>query len=378
MRHAKNTKSDGRRHNRELVLRAIYSGQASNRAALAQETGLTKPTISDIVAELIAEGLVEEGGLGESRESGGKRPRLLRFLPDAQQIIGLSITPSYISGVLTNLNRQVATEHYIELSETRSDEVLPIIIEAINGLVAQADAPLRAIGLGISAVIDEVGTVQYALQFAWHGVPLAQLLGEHYRVPVHVANSTELAARAQFNHYALKNNPRLLSLLIGTRVGIGMVLGDSAYHIGKEIGYMRSDKGSLDDRLGWEAVKARAAELAALHASEWLSRADLSYLYIRYAAYLGDPAALALEAELSAEVADIITWAIAIIRPTHITLAGAMANLGPFFLAQVVAKLQENTLADWVTGIHFSVDESDQLVAIGAVAKVIEAELGLI
>lgn len=378
MRQNKSTKSDGRRHNRELVLGAIHNGQAANRAALAQHTDLTKPTISDIVAELMAEGLVEETGLGESGESGGKRPRMLRFLPDAQQIIGVSLTPSYISGVLTNLDRQVITEHFIELHQTDSEEVLPIVIQAINGLVAQLNAPLRAIGAGISALIDEAGTVQYALQFAWHGVPLAQILGDYYKVPVYVANSTELAARAQFKRYQLKDNPRLLSVLIGTRVGIGMVLGDSAYHIGKEIGYIRSGDGSMDDRLGWEAVKARAHELAAQHHSDWLSQNDLSYLHIRYAAHLGDPAALALEAELSVEVAAIITWAIALIRPTHITLAGAIANLGPFFLGQVVEKVRGNSPAGLIDPIHFSVDETDNLVAIGAVAKVIEAELGLI
>jgi DNA-binding MarR family transcriptional regulator len=62
-------------HNQRLVLKAIYSRQAASRAALAQETGLTRPTVSQIVAELLELGLVLEAGHGES--SGGKPPMLL-------------------------------------------------------------------------------------------------------------------------------------------------------------------------------------------------------------------------------------------------------------------------------------------------------------
>jgi DNA-binding IclR family transcriptional regulator len=54
----KATRTQLRRHNRLLILRAIYAGEADNRAALAQATGLAKPTVSELVTELIESGLV--------------------------------------------------------------------------------------------------------------------------------------------------------------------------------------------------------------------------------------------------------------------------------------------------------------------------------
>ena len=70
MKPLKATREQIRQHNRQLLLRAVYTGLADNRAALAVETGLAKPTVSDLIGELIAEGLLVESGRGES--SGGK------------------------------------------------------------------------------------------------------------------------------------------------------------------------------------------------------------------------------------------------------------------------------------------------------------------
>jgi DNA-binding IclR family transcriptional regulator len=60
-----------KRHNRQLLLRTVYWEGISNRAALAQATGLAKPTVSDLISELIEDGLLVEGGHGESTDSGG-------------------------------------------------------------------------------------------------------------------------------------------------------------------------------------------------------------------------------------------------------------------------------------------------------------------
>src|SRR6187431_2062689 len=49
-----------RGHNRSLVLQTLYRGGLQSRADLARETGLTRVTVSDLVAELIADGLVIE------------------------------------------------------------------------------------------------------------------------------------------------------------------------------------------------------------------------------------------------------------------------------------------------------------------------------
>jgi Mn-dependent DtxR family transcriptional regulator len=67
----KATRAGVKEHNRRLILRFVFSGEAVSRVKLARLTGLAKPTVSDIVSDLIEDGLLEESGRGEATESGG-------------------------------------------------------------------------------------------------------------------------------------------------------------------------------------------------------------------------------------------------------------------------------------------------------------------
>lgn len=53
---------DARRHHRSLLLQQLFGEGAASRADLARTTGLNRVTVSDLVGELVAEGLVEEPG----------------------------------------------------------------------------------------------------------------------------------------------------------------------------------------------------------------------------------------------------------------------------------------------------------------------------
>ncbi|HZA87175.1 MAG TPA: helix-turn-helix domain-containing protein, partial [Acidimicrobiales bacterium] len=74
---------DTRRHNRSLVLRTLFRSGTLSRADLARATYLTRAATSELVAELLAEGLVEE--LGTRSDQGvGKPATLLGVVPDAR------------------------------------------------------------------------------------------------------------------------------------------------------------------------------------------------------------------------------------------------------------------------------------------------------
>jgi predicted NBD/HSP70 family sugar kinase len=379
------TRSRLRDYNRKRVLRTIYMQLADNRAALAEETGLAKPTISDLVAELIADGLLIEEGLGESTESGGKRPRLLRFLPDSRQVIGVALHQLCIHGMVTNLDGQISVEHRADLISTDQDDVFALLTEVINALIAQLRAPLLCISVGVSGVVDdEAGVVRVMSRFEWHNVPLASLLEAHYEVPVYVSNSPELAALAQFAFNQLPDVRSLATIMIGSSIGFGRISRALSGSTGSDIGHLLLQPQpaltgeTVEALLGWGSVQQRARALGRLCASDLLDRDDLSYWHIRYAAAIGDEAALRLEDELSATIAQIFAWVIALLRPEHVSLAGAISALGDSFLMQVVDKTRHLLLPDLVDAMTFSVNETENLIGLGAAAKAVEIELGIV
>ena len=77
--------------NRSLVLSLVKEGGPVSRASIARSTTLAKPTVSAIVDELIADGLVRELGPGSTAVSGGRPPILLEFNARSQLVVGAHI-----------------------------------------------------------------------------------------------------------------------------------------------------------------------------------------------------------------------------------------------------------------------------------------------
>jgi predicted NBD/HSP70 family sugar kinase len=384
-----------RRHNRELLLRAVYNGAADNRAALAHETGLAKPTVSELIGELLDDGLLIEEGHGPSTEGGGKRPRLLKFVPDARHVIGISLSEERVFGALAILDGRVVAQHYVDLSEAPDDTVVvDALLDAISGLMAQLDAPLLCIGIGTPGVVDSrEGVVSYIADWGWRNVPLAKLVGMRFGVPVYVASRTELAAMGQYVFGPVNGADSLATVLVGRGVGVGLVINSMPYHGGGDIGHLRvaafsgedrlsGEVGSLESFLGWQAVKRRVSALRRQYPGTLLPAegAPLSYLNLRYAAANADPLALALQDELSRSLAQVFAWIIGLLRPDHISLAGPIANFGQPILDQAVYYTQQYMLPDLVWRVTFSLTESESssLVAVGAVAQGLRRELGLV
>lgn len=380
MKPLKATREQIRQHNRQLLLRAVYTGLADNRAALAAETGLAKPTVSDLIGELIGEGLLVESGRGESTEIGGKRPTLIKFVPNARQVIGVSLDNGRAFGVLSNLAGQVVAQHYDELGSAQGDEAAEVLTDVINGLVAQLDAPLLCIGVGVPGVVDAAaGVIADSPPLGWTNYPLVERLTRHYNVPVYTGSSAELSALAQyaFGLDSDDDSTRLVTVLVTNSVEVGMTLEGTGYHQGGDISAL-SEGGNarLDELLGWSAVQKRAAALRT--ADSLLPHSGLTYMHIHFAAVNGDAAACQLCDELSTHLARIMAWIVGLLRPDHVSLAGPIVNLGEGFLRDVVAKTETLLWAKVVAPVDFSLAYSGNLSAIGAAALALHRELDIL
>lgn len=384
MKSQKATHEQLKRHNRQLLLRAVYHGLADNRAALAQLTGLARPTVSSLVSEIIVEGLLSERGRGPAKEGGGKRPRLLEFVPDAKQVIGVAVEQDCVLGVLSNLAGKISAHHWTELGA--AEDALVLVREVINGLMAQLDAPLLCLGVGVPGTVDgHSGTVRRSDWLGWHQLPLASLLSERYAVPAYVGNRTELCALAQF---AFGRNgetrPRqLVTVLVNHGVEVGVTLEGGSYHYGSDISSLRlsgaAGAGSerLDALLSWEATQRRIMELRQGYPESLLPVGGLSYMHLRYSAARGDAAALELYGELAAKFAKVIAWVVSLLQPDHLSLAGPIVDLGDGFLDRLVQETAAELSPGRLDSVTFSL-ASDNLGATGAVALALQRELAIL
>src|SRR6478735_3150106 len=161
-----------RSHNRSLVLQTLYRSGEQSRADLARETGLTRVTVSDLVAELIAEGLVVELGQRESARP-GKPAVLLDIDRTAHQIVGVDLSDhDRFRGAVMDLDGAILASTEIPLESATGAEAAAKVHRLVADLVALATAPILGIGVGSPGVVDLAGTILTAPNLGWHGLRL--------------------------------------------------------------------------------------------------------------------------------------------------------------------------------------------------------------
>ncbi len=214
---------DARRHNRALVLRTLFHSGPISRADLARATRLTRVTASDLVAELLDEGLVEELGT-RANQGVGKPATLLGIVADAALVLGLDLShDARFTAALIDLNGKVLERRSVERQGRTGERAVALAVELATELAAFSPRPLLGAGVGSPGVVAADGTVTEAPNLGWFEIGLARRLAAALPCPVHVANDANAAALGE-RTFGDANEPSLLLVKIGHGVGAGVVI----------------------------------------------------------------------------------------------------------------------------------------------------------
>jgi predicted NBD/HSP70 family sugar kinase len=214
-----------RGHNRSLVLQTLYRTGEQSRADIARGTGLTRVTISDLVAELMAEGLVVETGLSEDIRP-GKPSTLLAMNRSAYQIIGIDLSDyAQFRGAVLDLGGNVLARADIPLAGSTGADATAKVVSLVETLIEQATAPILGVGVGSPGVVDRDGVVLRAPNLGWSDEKLQQQLGERFALPVLVANDANAGVLAEHSFGGADQD--LMLIKVGHGVGSALLLGGS-------------------------------------------------------------------------------------------------------------------------------------------------------
>ena len=395
---AKATHAQTRQHNHRLVLRTVYDFGPISRAEVARSTGLTRTTVSDVVGDLLGDGMVEEIGRGPS--TGGKSPILLSIVGDARQVIGLDLGESTFSGALVNLRGEIRRVVELPVDGRNGNDALALVFRLVDELLAEATAAPLGIGVGTPGLVDtRTGTIRWAVNLDWQDLPLGGLLHERYVLPANVANDSQAAALAEYTFGAEgRRLPNLITIKVGRGIGAGLVLNGSLFQgdgFGAgEIGHVAVVDDGLECRCGRfgcletvassRGIATRAAELAAeLHTplERLIATApdgELSIDDLVRAFLDGDPAARTAALEAARFLGQAVAGLIGALNIGRIVLDGPVTAFGDEWLATVAdeARRRSLTLLSGDTEIEFG-RLSPNVVVLGASALLITRELGL-
>ncbi len=211
-----------KQHNRDLVLRTIFSRDSISRAEAARVTHLTRTTVSEVVNGLLTAGLVEEVGRGES--IGGKSPILLSIVADARYLIGLNLAQDKFTGAIVNLRGEIKELVEIPVHDDNGENALQFVYQILDQLTRKKLKPIVGIGVGTPGLVNtREGVVINAVNLEWQDLPLSQLLKRKYKLPVLVVNDSQAAAIGEFvygSDHAPDENLIVVNVIHGIGAGI--------------------------------------------------------------------------------------------------------------------------------------------------------------
>jgi len=336
-----------RRHNLALVLRLLHEHGPRSRAQVAAETGLTKATVSSLVADLAARGLVRDAGTLAART--GRPGTLVEIDGRAVASVGIELNVDYVVLQVNDLAGRVIQRRQRAIDARRSEEgAAKVIVSAARQAVAaasRAGATIVGVTLGVPGVVDQpTGTLRFAPNLGWRDVPLGSMLEGALGggVPVHVDNDCNLGAFAELRaggHNGVRNLVYLAGEM-GVGAGIvidGHVLRGRAGFAG-EVGHMALERngtrcgcgatGCLETVVGLERLLRSALPDVAeeVLASRMHPEAKLRLVTDR--ARAGDGRSLEALDELGAWLGLGIASLVALFDPEVVVLAGFYPSVG--------------------------------------------------
>ena len=217
--------------NRKKILNLIAEKREYTKQSISKEIGVSIPTVISNINELIEEGLVEEAGALAS--TGGRKPIIVRFLPDSKYSFGVEFTLNNVRVILTNLDSQIKFDVTFQAKEFKNiDDIINKIHKIINNVLRDAKiSPRDILGIGFSlpgTVNEEKLILELAPNIRLKNIDFnkyAQLL----KFPVYIENEANSAAFGEINLGIAKKMRNLVYISINEGIGAGVVIQDHLY-----------------------------------------------------------------------------------------------------------------------------------------------------
>jgi predicted NBD/HSP70 family sugar kinase len=381
-----------RRLNRLRVIRALREEGQISRAEIARRTGLSRSTVSSLVADLQADGLVierPEPGSAHGAQ-GGRPPILLSFDASAGAAVGVDFGHSHVRVAVSDLASTILAERTRALdTDHDAQEGLEMAAELVVETLADAGVARETVigaGMGLPGPIDQGdGTVgSSAILPGWIGMTAASELRGRLDIPVMVDNDANLGALAEAAFGAGRDAGDLVYLKVSSGIGAGLILNGRLYRgssgLAGELGHVLVDPDGIVCRCGnrgcLETIAATSALVDCLRPTHG---DDFTVAAMLEAARNGDAACHKAITEAGRALGQVVATLLNVLNPEMLIVGGDLAAAGDLLLdgmreAVARAALPETSrAAELVAGVL-----GERAQVLGALALVVsEADRAL-
>jgi predicted NBD/HSP70 family sugar kinase len=320
-----------REANSGRVLEAVKTHGALTQVEVAGLTGLSPATVSNIVKELVAAGVLNARPSTRS----GRRAQQVSLARGVGICVGVDFGYRHLRVALADLSQEILAEQRLPLpADHRADLGLDRAALLVGDLLERIDSSpqeVLGIGLGVPAPVDvSTGRIGSAtLMPGWQGVQLADELSARLRAPVIVDNNANLGALAEVQRGAARGCSNVAYIRVSNGVGSGLVLGGQLFrgHVGTagEIGHVTIDENGPVCRCGNRGCLETFVRAPVLLDMLRASHGPMSLREVISRAQQGDAGCRRVIADAGRHIGVAVAGVCNLLNPELVVLGGALA-----------------------------------------------------
>lgn len=314
--------------NRSAVLAHLGARGRSSRAELARTLGVSPAHMTQLIRELIADGLVVE--LDQAPSQGGRPARMIGVVSNAGSAIGVKVAPDHLAFVEVSIDGTVVRSDSQPFNASASTALGDLTAGLAEFIERAAPQRLLGIGVGVPGSVDsQASGVVDSVQLGWNQMPIGATLRRALGHPVLIENNVNALSMAERLYGIGREHDDFLVVTIGTGVGAGIVIGGSvmrgASGGGGEIGHTPvvedgplcscGNRGCLEAVVGQAALVRIARERGVIDAGDGIDA-------LRQAADNGVAEAFAVFAEAGHRLGRALAGVIHTVDPELVIIMG--------------------------------------------------------
>lgn len=367
------------------MLEALHRRPGSSRLELAEQTRLSRPTVSTLLDELEQLGIVMPYELpGEAPRGAGRPPALLAVAPRAAYAVGVDVNHAYVRVAVCDLAGElIADELASALVDHAPEATLDLAAAMVRGVLARAGVAFDDVlgaGVALAAPIDSSGAV-YAegILDGWAGVRPAGELSERLGgLPVVLENDANLGALGEQAFGVARGVDDMAYVRLSAGIGLGLILHGRPYRgaggIAGELGHVPAVDDGLICRCGKRGCLETVATPDAIARLLSQSRGeDLDVPGMLALVASGDRGAARAVADAGAAVGRALAMLVNVLNPRLIVIGGELARAGDVLLDAVRATLDHDAVAPSAAAVTVSAGTlGERAEVLGAAGTVLE------
>jgi predicted NBD/HSP70 family sugar kinase len=345
-----------RERNRRRVINALSERGAASRAELSRITGLSRSTISTLIADLQAAGLVTERSASAPGGAQGGRPGVLVALDrSAGVVVAVDFGHRRLRVTVYDLAHTVVAERAEDLDiATPPQSSLDIAANLVEELLVEARLThddVVGVGMGIPGPISrDTGMLGSATILpAWNGIPVAAAMSDRLSLPVFADNDANLGALAETTFGAGRGATEVAYLKLSSGIGAGLVVGGRLFRgangTAGEIGHTMIDPNGLVCRCGNRGcLETLAGELGIVDVLRRSHGTDLTLDDVLRLAAEGDLGCRRAIADAGGHIGRATAALCNLVNPERIVVGGSLSAAGEMLLGPLRSAIERHAV----------------------------------